>query len=74
MIKHRLPCIVVGCRGLIDVWLFHQNVDISTVVLAPDETCNAMWATADKIREMMAAGEFLSEQHYSYFDKMVKKT
>jgi serine/threonine-protein kinase len=73
MIKHRLPCSVVGCRGLIDVWLFRQNIDISTVILAPEETCNAMWATADKIREMMAAGEFLSEQFYTYFDEMVKK-
>jgi isopentenyldiphosphate isomerase/GNAT superfamily N-acetyltransferase len=73
MIKHRLPCSVIGCRGLIDVWLFRQNIDISTVILAPDETCNAMWATTDKIREMMAAGEFVSEWFYPYFDEMMEK-
>jgi hypothetical protein len=32
-----------------------------------------MWATADKIREMMAAGEFLDEWFYPYFDEMMEK-
>jgi len=39
-----------------------------------------MWATADKIREMMATGneqratgEFLSEWFYPYFDEMMEK-
>jgi hypothetical protein len=32
-----------------------------------------MWATADKIREMMTSGEFLSEWFYPYFDEMMAK-
>jgi hypothetical protein len=32
-----------------------------------------MWATADKIREMMATGEFLSEWFYPYFEDMMEK-
>jgi isopentenyldiphosphate isomerase len=73
IIQHHIPCSNIECHGLVDVWLFQQNVDISTIILAPDETCDAMWASADKIREMMAAGEFLSERFYPYFDEMVKK-
>ena len=45
MIQQRLPCSNAECHGVIDVWLFRQTVDISTVVLSPDETCNAMWAS-----------------------------
>ncbi|MGI5899795.1 MAG: phosphotransferase [Christensenellales bacterium] len=69
IIYHHLPCSTAGCNGLIDVWLFRQNVDISTVILAPDETCDVMWASADKIREMMVSGELLD---YPYFDEMVE--
>ena len=37
------------------------------------EVCDVMWATTEKIREMMASGEFLSEWSYPYFDDMVKR-
>ena len=70
IIQHRVLCNTVGCNGLIDVWLFRQNVDISTVILAPDETCDVMWATVDKIREMMESNEFLSAEFYPYLDEM----
>jgi hypothetical protein len=34
-----------------------------------------MWATADKIREMMDTGEFLTNDDgaYPYFDDMIEK-
>lgn len=66
IIKHRLPCSTTGCHGLIDVWLFHQNVDISTVVLAPDETNDAMWASIDMINQMIDEGSFISGEVFSY--------
>jgi len=32
-----------------------------------------MWVTADKIRKMMAAGEFVSEWFYPYLNEMFEK-
>jgi 8-oxo-dGTP pyrophosphatase MutT (NUDIX family) len=54
-----------------DVWFFRQDVQLSEIVFQPDETCDAMWASADKIREMIRSGEFLKEHHYPYFEEMV---
>jgi hypothetical protein len=38
----------------------------------PKETCGAMWATADKIREMIDNNDFFSEAR-SYFDEMEER-
>ena len=43
---------------LADIWLFRQNIDLSTVILAPDETCGAMWASRDEINRMIDEGIF----------------
>ena len=64
MIQHHLPCSTVGCHGLIDVWLFRQNVDISNIILAPDETCNAMWASHETINRMFDEGTFITVGQY----------
>ena len=56
-----------------DAWVFEHDCPIETVRFQESETCDAMWATADKIRDMMAAGEFLSEWFYPYFDDMVER-
>jgi len=68
MIRHHLPCGSGNCQGLIDVWLFRQNVDISTVILAPDETCNAMWASRDEINRMIDDGIFITGGFFELFD------
>ena len=70
MIRHLLPCNTVGCNGLIDVWLFKQNVDISAVILAPDETCNAMWASRDEINHMIDNGTFTTWGLFTYIDDL----
>ena len=70
MIQQRLPCSTVGCRGLIDIWLFRKNVDISTVILAPDETCNTMWANRDKINCMIDEGTFTTWGLFTYVDEL----
>ena len=74
LIKHHFPCSTVGCNGLIDVWLFRQNVDISTVILAPDETCNAMWASRDVINRMIDEGTFKTSGQYTYIDELFEST
>ena len=71
LIQHRLPCSTVECRGLIDVWLFQQNVELSTVVLAPDETCNAMWASREKINRMIDEGTFTTWGLCTYIDELL---
>jgi len=70
MIQHSLPCGSVGCNGLVDVWLFQQNVDISTVRLAPDETCNVMWASCDEINRMIDEGTFVTWGLHRYLQIM----
>ncbi|MHB8964138.1 MAG: GNAT family N-acetyltransferase [Saccharofermentanales bacterium] len=62
-----------GHTWLIDAWVFEVDIPIEDVRFQENETCDAMWATADKIREMMATGEFLSEWFYPYFDEMVER-
>jgi 8-oxo-dGTP diphosphatase len=63
----------LGHTWLQDAWVFEHNCPIEDVRFQEGETCDAMWASPDKIREMMAAGEFLSEWFYPYFDEMVEK-
>ncbi|MCL2373566.1 MAG: NUDIX domain-containing protein [Defluviitaleaceae bacterium] len=72
MIKSHLPCANAGCHGLVDVWLFRQNIDISTVTLAPEETSNAMWASRDKINSMINEGIFTTV-HYKEISKLLQK-
>ena len=73
MIQHHLPCGNAHCHGLVDVWLFRQNVDISTVVLAPDETSNVMWASRDEINRMIDEGTFTTGGLFTYMDEWIEK-
>lgn len=42
-----------------DIWLFHHDCSINDIVLQEGETVDAMWATSDKIRELIANKEFV---------------
>ncbi|MCL2621000.1 MAG: NUDIX domain-containing protein [Defluviitaleaceae bacterium] len=56
----------------VDVWLFHQNVNIDDVKLLPEETCDAMWASETKIRQMQKEGIFLSPpEFYLYLEDLM---
>lgn len=54
-----------------DAWVFEWNGNIEEIRLQEGETCEVMWATADKIRKMMDAGKFVEKEVYPYFDEMV---
>lgn len=54
--------------GFVDVWLFEQDFDLSDVVLDPNETVDKMYASPEKIRELIAEGKFYS---FSYIDKVI---
>ncbi len=62
-----------GDSWFYDVWVFKHDCPIEDVCFQESETCDAMWASAERIKEMMAKGEFLSEWFYPYFDDMVEK-
>ncbi|MCL2079462.1 MAG: NUDIX domain-containing protein [Oscillospiraceae bacterium] len=53
-----------------DVWLFRQDVNISSIIFKPDETCDAMWANKGKIKQMIDDGIFISEEAYPYLDEL----
>lgn len=48
-----------GHPDFCDVWLFKQDFDISEVVFQEGETCDAMWASKEKINEMLKSGDFV---------------
>jgi len=70
IIKHQIR----GCDAcnhcLGDVWLFRQNVDISTVILDPDETCDAAWASCDEINRMIDEGTFTTWGSLANMDEL----
>jgi len=73
MIKHHLrKCVCNHC--LADIWLFRQNVDISTVTLAPDETSDVMWADHNKINHMIDEGTFTTWGLFTYMDELFVKS
>jgi len=55
-----------------DAWVFEHDCLIEAVKFQENETCDAKWATAGQIREMIKRGEFLDEWFYPYFDDMMK--
>ncbi|HOP11274.1 MAG TPA: NUDIX domain-containing protein [Oscillospiraceae bacterium] len=53
-----------------DVWLFRQEADISSVVLQPGETCDAMWASKKKIMRLIDENRFIPKEIYPYLDAL----
>ena len=70
IIQHLLWCGAFECHGLVDVWLFRQNVDISTIILAHDETCGVMLANRNEINHMIDEGTFTTWGLYTYIDDL----
>ena len=49
-----------------DVWLFEHNCSIDDIVLQPEETCDAMWASSEKIQELIDDGKFIPLDNLKY--------
>ncbi|HZK39692.1 MAG TPA: GNAT family N-acetyltransferase [Clostridia bacterium] len=60
-----------GYTGFIDVWVFDCDCSLADVVLQESETCDVMWASGDKIKEMIENGEFIGYGIYPYLDKLL---
>ena len=57
-------------HSIIDAWLFRQDIDIAAVTLQPEETCDAMWASKEKIRQMLEDEQFIGYEFYPYLDEL----
>lgn len=53
-----------------DIWVFEYDCDIKDITLQEGETVDAMWATSDKIREMIANGEFVEYKELPFVDEL----
>jgi isopentenyldiphosphate isomerase len=51
-------------NAIVDIWLFQSEVDINEVVLRPEETVDAMWATSGSIKEFVKNDKFLMRIPY----------
>ena len=57
-----------------DVWLFSHETDIEKVVLQPDETCDAMWASEAQIRQLIDEEAFVPfEEWFPYLDELFRE-
>ena len=56
-----------------DVWVFEHDCPIEDIRFQAEETCDAMWATAATVREMLASDQFFNNWFLPYFDEMVEK-
>ncbi len=53
-----------------DIWVFEFDCDIDDVVLNENETCDAMWASSDKIKKMIENGEFVEYSELPFVDEL----
>lgn len=60
-------------NGLLDVWLFCEDIEISDVILQEGETCAVKWATKDDILKIINDGEFINLDFMNYIYDMFKK-
>ena len=60
----------VGINTIVDVWLFHREVDLNTIVLQAEEADGVMWAAPEAIKRMIKNGEFISTFRMPYIDML----
>ena len=63
-----------GHTWLLDVWVFEWAGSIHDIEFEDGETCEAAWASADTIQEMMATGQFIAAaETYPYFEELAQR-
>lgn len=55
------------------MWVFGCDCSPEDIVLQESETCDVMWASGDKIKEMVENGEFIDREIYPYLDKLLEQ-
>ncbi len=56
--------------GFLDVWFFTDETPATQLVLQPEETCDAMWASEQTILDMMAADQFIPMKKHPYHHEL----
>lgn len=54
--------------GFVDVWLFEEDFDLADVVLNKNETVDKMYASPEKIKELIDEGRFYN---FSYIERII---
>lgn len=61
-----------GHADFVDVWLFDGvNVPIEAVSIQREEVCDAMWASPDRIRELVTAGTWIPWEKFNPLEMML---
>lgn len=55
---------------ILDVWLFESDVPIEQVKIQEDEVCDAMWASAEKIRQLYRENKFMAN---AFFEEILEQ-
>ena len=64
-------CVISYLRDecFVDIWLFRQDFCLSDVKLLEGETCDAMYASAEQIRQMQQDGVLVP---FTYLDELLE--
>lgn len=54
-----------------DIWLFKHDCPIESIVFQEFETCDAMWASRNRIYEMIDEGIFIGKDIFPYIDALL---
>lgn len=57
-----------NCPDILDVWLFQEDIDLTSVKLQSEEVNNVMWANKCKILELLSKNQFEAN---SFFNKVI---
>ena len=57
--------------SFVDVWLFKQNFNLDDVILQEGETCDKMYASVERIKELCENGVFIPYSYLSQFLDML---
>ena len=55
---------------MLDDWIFYQNVKLYDTYLDFSEVCDIMYASEDKIKEMIVDKKFVGYEFYPHLDEM----
>lgn len=57
-------------NAFFDIWLFRQDINISSVKLQPEEVCDAKWASKQEIIELINHDLFFPAEEYPYLSEL----
>lgn len=63
-----------GCADFVDVWLFEGvDIPIEAVTIQREEVCEAMWASPERIKELVADGTWIPWEKYDPLEMMLNR-